>query len=123
MSRAFSAGHSGLEILAPAGGPEQLTAAVRSGADAVYLGLKSQSARAGAVNFSEEELQEAAAYCRVRGVKVYVTLNTLLKNSELAAAAENIRVCARAGVDGVIIQDPAMIPLLREICPFTPPLR
>lgn len=120
MNNVFHVPPEGTEILAPAGGPEQLAAAVRSGADAVYLGLKSQSARAGAVNFSEEELYDAAAYCRVRGVKVYVTLNTLLKNSELDAAKENIRVCARAGADGVLIQDPGMIPLLREICPDMP---
>ena len=109
-----------MEILAPAGGQEQLIAAVRSGANAVYLGLKTMSARAGAANFSPEELCDAVSYCKVRGVKVYAAINTLLKNSELDLAAENIRVCARAGVDGVLIQDPAMIGLMKSICPDMP---
>ena len=109
-----------MEILAPAGGQEQLIAAVRSGANAVYLGLKTMSARAGAANFSPEELCDAISYCKVRGVRVYAAINTLLKNSELDLAAENIRVCARAGVDGVLIQDPAMIGLMKSICPDMP---
>ncbi|MCR5781765.1 MAG: U32 family peptidase [Clostridia bacterium] len=109
-----------MEILAPAGGQEQLYAAVRSGANAVYLGLKTMSARAGAANFSPAELCDAVSYCKVRGVRVYAAVNTLLKNSELESAAENIRVCAGAGVDGVLIQDPAMIGLMKSICPSMP---
>ena len=66
------------ELLAPAGSPEALRAAVENGADAVYLGWGSFNARRGARNFSDEEFAEALAYCRVRGVRVFLTLNILL---------------------------------------------
>ena len=72
-----------MEILAPAGAEEQLIAAVRSGADAVYLGTKNFNARSSAGNFDKAALKEAVSYCHARGVKVHVTLNTLVNDAEL----------------------------------------
>ena len=77
-----------LELLAPAGSPEALTAAVQNGADAVYLGYGDFNARRNAKNFSAEEFASAVSYCHLRGVKVYLTLNTLLTDRELPQAAE-----------------------------------
>ena len=74
------------EILSPAGNAEMLTAAVRSGADAVYLGAKEFSARRNAANFDNAELKAAVEYCHIRGVKVYLTLNILIKDTELESA-------------------------------------
>ena len=105
------------EILAPVGGKEQLVAAVRSGADAVYLGAKNFNARRNASNFEDFELSETVSYCHARGVKVHVTLNTLVMDSELPALVEEIKNIANAGVDAVIVQDLAVAKLVREICP------
>ena len=69
-----------MELLAPAGSPESLTAAVQAGADAVYLGYGPLNARRNAKNFTREELAQAVAYCHLRGTKVYLTLNTLLSH-------------------------------------------
>ena len=109
-----------MEILAPAGGPEQLTAAVRAGADAVYLGLESFNARRAAANFTAQSLPQVVGYCRARGVRVYVTLNILLWDSELNAAAELIRQIAQSGADALIVQDLAAAALARQICPELP---
>ncbi len=109
-----------MEILAPAGGPEQLTAAVRAGADAVYLGLESFNARRAAANFTAQSLPQIVGYCRARGVRVYVTLNILLWDSELNAAAELIRQIAQSGADALIVQDLAAAALARQICPELP---
>ena len=76
------------ELLSPAGNFEALIAAVQNGADAVYLGGTAFSARAGAGNFDNDSLIEAVKYCHVRGVKVFVTLNTLIKQTEFEKAAE-----------------------------------
>ncbi len=95
------------EILAPVGGQEQLLAAVRCGADAVYLGPKDFNARRNASNFGAEELTEAARYCRVRGVKLYVTVNTMVLDAELPSLEETAETIARAGAYGVILQDMA----------------
>ena len=76
------------ELLAPAGGQEALVAAVQSGADAVYMGFGAFNARRSARNFSDEEFRAAVSYCHLRGVKVYLTLNTLLTDRELAGAAQ-----------------------------------
>lgn len=105
------------EILAPVGGQKQLEAAVRSGADAVYLGTKSMNARAGAQNFDEEELLRAVCYCHARGVKVHVTLNTLVNDSELEMAHAQIETIANSGADAVIVQDLGVAKLVRECCP------
>ena len=80
------------EVLAPAGSFDALVAAVRSGADAVYLGAGKFNARQGAVNFdSANALTEAVEYCHVRGVKVYLTLNTLVADNELADCMATLR--------------------------------
>lgn len=94
-----------MELLAPAGSFEALRAAVENGADAVYLGGKAYSARASAANFSPEELRNALDYCHIRGVKVYVTANTLLRNDELPDALHYLADLYNWGVDAVIVQD------------------
>ena len=99
------------EILSPAGGEEQLLAAVRSGANAVYLGGQNFNARRNAPNFSKANLARAVSYCHARNVRVYVTVNTLVLDSEtdeLSAEAERI---AESGADAVIIQDMAVLRL------------
>ena len=77
-----------IEILAPAGGFESVIAAVRSGADAVYVGEKQFSARSSAHNFDPGELKRAVAYCHIHGVKLYVTLNTIVFDDEFEELAE-----------------------------------
>ena len=94
-----------IEVLSPAGGLNNFYAALNAGADAVYLGLKDFSARANAVNFSLEELAEAVNYARLFNVKVYVTVNTLLKDEELIKAEEKIVQAHNLGVDSFIVQD------------------
>lgn len=98
-----------MELLAPAGSFEALRAAVENGADAVYLGGKSFSARAAAANFGPEELQAALDYCHVRGVKVYVTVNTLLRDDELEQALAYLKDLYLWGADAVIVQDLGLI--------------
>ena len=83
-----------MELLAPAGSMEALRAAVCNGADAVYLGADTFNARMNARNFSAADLQEAVVYCHVRGVKVHLTLNTLVLDREMPRAAELIRMAA-----------------------------
>ena len=112
---------SGLpEILAPVGGREQLTAAVRSGADAVYLGGKGFNARRNAENFDQLGLPEAVAFCHGRGVKVYVTLNTLVTDPEFPALAEELRAIAASGADAIIVQDLGVAAIARRLCPSLP---
>ncbi len=110
----------GLEILAPAGGEEQLQAAVRAGADAVYLGMRRFNARRGARNFDEEGLRGAVSYCHARGVDVHVALNTLLLDGELEAALNELASIARCGADAVIVQDLGVARLVRARCPDLP---
>ena len=105
------------EILAPAGGKEQLLAAVRSGADAVYLGASAFNARRNAGNFSDDELYEAAAYCRERGVKVYAAVNILIGDTELPALRSLAKRLYETGIDGVILQDLAAAKIFRVCCP------
>ena len=102
------------EILAPAGTSEALTAAVRSGSDAVYLGTSSFNARMKADNFAGEKLKEAVDYCHARGVKVYVTVNTLLFDREIRQAKETIELIASSGADAVILQDLGMAYLFQK---------
>lgn len=94
-----------MEILAPAGNLKTFYVAVGSGANAVYLGLKDFSARKGADNFSYEELEEALKFARVMGVKVYVALNTLVKESELKGFLNTVITLRKMGVDAIILQD------------------
>lgn len=105
------------EILAPAGGREQLIAAVRCGADAVYLGTQKFNARNNAANFSAEELNDAVTYCHERNVSVYVTMNTLVTDNELCDVIEEIKMIAESGADAVIIQDIGVAALWKKYCP------
>lgn len=109
-----------IEILAPAGGMDSITAAVRSGADAVYVGEKRFSARASAKNFSDEELRQAIAYCHIHGVRVYVTLNTLVFDDEYDALADAVRAAALADADALIVQSMGVARLARQIAPDLP---
>ena len=105
------------EILAPVGGKEQLIAAVRCGADAVYLGGQNFNARRNAANFAETDLTQAVSYCHARRVKVYVTVNTVVLDTELPALEEEAERIANAGADAVIIQDMAVLRLFQSRYP------
>ena len=108
------------EILAPAGSRESLEAAVRSGADAVYLGLKDLSARKNAENFSKDELISAVKYCRQRGVKVYLAVNTLIRDNEWDKAKFAATAAAEAGVDALIVADLGLIRYFGKVVPKIP---
>ena len=108
------------ELLSPAGSREALVAAVQSGADAVYMGFGAFNARRNARNFTDEDFASAVAYCHLRGVKVYLTLNTLVTDRELPAAAEALRKAGAMGVDAVLIQDWGLFTLARETVPDLP---
>ncbi len=107
------------ELLAPAGSFEAALAAFQYGADAVYLGLSSLSARAEAVNFSPEQLLSITAYAHARSPRrsVYVAVNTLVRDDELKDVLDALDACAEAHVDGVILQDYAVFALLRRHFP------
>ena len=109
-----------LEVLAPAGGFETVIAAVRSGADAVYFGAPSFNARRNAKNFTREEMTEAISFCKVRGVKTYLTLNTLISDREMADALNEARLAFESGIDAVIVQDLGLARLLKEQIPSLP---
>ena len=109
-----------MELLAPAGSMEALRAAVCNGADAVYLGADTFNARMNARNFSAADLQEAVVYCHVRGVKVHLTLNTLVLDREMPRAAEQLRRAASCGVDAFIVQDLGVVSLCRQLAPDVP---
>lgn len=106
-----------VELLAPAGNMECLHAAVKAGADAVYLGAGHFNARRGADNFSLENLAEACDYAHLRGVKIYLTLNTVVLPSELPDALELARQAYRCGVDAFIVQDIGISIELSRIMP------
>ncbi len=117
MNRKISMSLSKCEVLSPAGSLESLYAAVRSGADAVYLGAKRFSARRNAENFDDEQLKEAIKYCKIRGVKVYLAVNILIKESEISDAVATVRSAYENGLDGVIVQDLGLCRILRELFP------
>ncbi len=106
-----------MELLAPAGDREALVAAVQSGADAVYFGAKGFNARRGAENFAGDALREAIEYCHLRGVKVYITLNTLVRQDELKALEETILAIDAARADAVIVQDLGVAEAVRRLAP------
>lgn len=109
-----------MELLSPAGHWEAMVAAVQCGADAVYLGCGDLNARRGAKNFSLQELPRAVSYCHTRGVKVYLTVNTLVTDRELDAAREQLLLASRCGVDAVIVQDWGLASLARSAAPDLP---
>ncbi len=111
---------SKLEVLAPAGSMDALVAAVRCGANAVYLGQKNFSARKNSQNFDEETLTEAVAYAHRCGVKVHQALNIIVFDQELSALKECIHAAVRAGVDAMIVQDWGVAALVRRFAPDMP---
>ena len=109
-----------MELLSPAGSMEAVAAAVQNGADAVYFGYGDFNARRGAKNFTREEAAAAVSYCRLRGCKVNLTLNTLLTDRELPGAAELAAHASGIGVDAVIVQDLGAARMLRQSVPDLP---
>ena len=109
-----------LELLAPAGSPEAVRAAVCAGADAIYLGYGRFNARRNAKNFSDDEFAQAVSYCHARGVKVYLTLNTLVSDRELPQAAEDASAASQLGADAVLVQDMGLVRALRQCAPDLP---
>jgi len=104
-----------MEILAPAGSPEALIAAIKGGCDAVYLAGKDFGARASAQNFSDQELEGAVKYAHQHGVRVHVTVNTIVKNSEIAEAVSFVQFCKDIGADAVLIQDLGLLKAIEKI--------
>ncbi len=105
------------EILAPVGSAESLYAAVRAGADAVYMGTKNFNARIKADNFSNEEIRQAIEYCHARNVKVNVTMNTLISDDELPEAMRTVEKLCRWGADALIIQDLGFAAAVKKAAP------
>lgn len=105
------------EILAPAGSMESLIAAVRCGANAVYLGTKGINARRGATNFTFEELKQAVEYCHARDVKIYLALNILISDSERELAYKTVEAGLSLGVDAFIIQDLGLAKIIHNHFP------
>lgn len=108
------------EVLAPAGSPEAAKAAVRGGADAIYLGYGDFNARRNAKNFTKEELRETVAYCHQNRVAVFAALNTLVFPGEETRALDTARELAEAGVDAFILQDLGLARLLQKQLPQIP---
>ena len=108
------------EVLAPVGNSEMLVAAVRTGADAVYFGSDKFNARRNADNFSGEQLKKAIEYAHLNKVKCYLTLNTVIKDSEIPAALELVSEVVCYGIDAVIVQDLGLARLLHERFPNLP---
>ena len=106
-----------VELLSPAGNMECLISAVQNGADAVYLGGKKFGARAFANNFDGEEMIKAIKYCHLYGVKIYVTVNTLVYDSEMKEALEYVSFLHKNGVDALIVQDIGLIRKIRQTYP------
>lgn len=106
-----------LEVLSPAGDPVRLRAAVDFGAHAVYLAGKSFGMRASPLNFSMEELAQGVCYAHARGVRVYLTVNTLPHNREADVLPEFLQNAAAAGVDAMIVTDLGAMALIRRLLP------
>lgn len=109
-----------IELLAPAGSWEALEAAVNAGADAVYMGGKDFGARQYASNFDREEMQKAVYFAHMHRVRLYITVNTLVDDSELKELADYLLFLSNVGIDGIIVQDMGVIRLARQIVPDLP---
>lgn len=109
-----------MEILAPAGDFDAAKSAVNNGADAIYVGGRVLNARRAAKGFSGEELKELVRYCRLRKVKVYVTVNTLTREDEMPQLLQLAQEIADAGADGVIVSDLGVARVLQAVCPTLP---
>ena len=105
------------ELLSPAGDPEKLRAAVLYGAAAVYLSGKKLGMRAASGNFSDEELEDAVAFCHERGVRVYVTVNVMPRSDEYKELVPYIKFIEKTGADAVIVSDPGVLFAVRESSP------
>lgn len=103
-----------MELLAPAGSPAALDAALNAGADAVYLGLGAHNARMSAENFTWDTIDGALEDCHARGVRVYVTMNTLLMQGELPSALRDCERLALLGADALILQDLGLLRAVQE---------
>ena len=108
------------EILAPAGSPEMLFAAVRAGADAVYFGIGEFNARRNAQNFTHENIKEYAQYCKARSVKMYLTLNTLVSDKELPSVLKTVQTACECGIDAVLLQDMGLVSIIKKCAPDLP---
>ena len=106
-----------IEILAPAGSMESIYAAVRCGADAVYVGGSRFSARANATNFTDDELSKAVDYCHLHNVRVYQAINTLFFDNELEEVLKTAKRSAEIGVDAFIIQDIGAAMMIKQAVP------
>jgi putative protease len=115
-----SSGYKVPELLAPAGSFEKMVAAIHYGADAVYCGGKKYSLRAHASNFSDKQLAEGVAYAHERGVKLYVTVNIFAHKEDLQGLEKYLRFLKDIQVDGIIISDPGIFSLAKEIIPEVP---
>lgn len=109
-----------IEILAPAGAFESVKAAACTGASAVYIGARQFSARASAANFDDEEIESAVEYCHKRGLKLYLALNTLVRDDEIPQALKVIQHACKACVDAIIVQDLGLAQLIRQTAPTMP---
>lgn len=109
-----------VELLAPAGGFEELIAAIKAGADSVYVGAKEFSARAYAKNFSEDELKKAIDFCHERGKKIYLAINTLIYNDEMRKALKLLEFAYKEGIDAVIVQDIGLLFIMINEFPDLP---
>ena len=109
-----------IEVLSPAGSVESVMAAVRAGADAVYFGAGAFNARRNAKNFTDTDIGETVKYCRIRGVKTYLTLNTLVNDKEKIDALRAAHFAAQKGVDALIVQDLGLARLLHNSLPQMP---
>ena len=105
------------EILAPAGDKNSVFAAVNAGANAIYLGMKEYSARSSAENFDYENFEEIAKYCRAFGVKVYVAMNTIVKDGELEDFLTCVVKVWNKGADAIIISDVFLGKYIKNNCP------
>jgi putative protease len=108
------------ELLSPCGSPESLDAAILGGADAVYLGGSAFNARMNARNFSDDALREAISRCHTSGVRVYVTLNTLIYDREMNDALRYAAFLYEAGTDALIVTDLGLTSLIRSYMPSFP---
>lgn len=108
------------EILAPCGSYESLIAAVRLGADAVYVGSKAFSARQNAKNFDKDELRSAVSECHKHGIKIYQAINTVILDSQMSELLDELEFACKIGIDGLITQDLCLIELIKKICPEMP---
>ena len=106
-----------VELLAPVGSFESLKAAVQNGANAVYLGGKEFSARASANNFDKDELKEAVKYAHIRGVRVFVTTNTLINQNELEGFIEYVKFLYDINIDALILQDIGAAMTIKKLLP------